>query len=517
VPVLLTGCGAEQVTPQGFPLPGFSSCSVWLQPPVLLVPFGGSLNITCSTSCSDPKATGSVETSSFHDRQSHNATVLEVALRNVTEWNSSLTCFFHCYGAREWERTQLIAYGPLDQPQLSPIPPLPSGHAHKLSCRVPNVFPIRNLSVSLLRGDLTLHTATFWEHSQKQLEDVLVTHEVTARREDHGQSITCHAQLDLRPYGPLLSSTSTAQLVDVYVLQTTTDVRLETGEELNLTCSVQNTFPAANITLLLDGEPLQPQSEDSQSVGVWGLLWGQPGKHRCVCRVRVGPEERSTELVVNVYDFPTPQLSVSTDVPVAMQNVSGSCELPGGHREGIELRVTVGQRVLVPWGPSPLLFTLLVTEGHDGSELRCEAKVEGRAPKWSDVVRLNVSAPPHMDDQLCPPTHTWTEGQEVNQWCRARGKPNPVVTCHKDGTIILVQQLYVISRNHNGTYWCNASNALGSTGRSVSVRVECEWGGHTWGGDTAGIVSTWNGDVRGGGGWGDRCGMVTRMGLGVLG
>ncbi|XP_019476835.1 intercellular adhesion molecule 5-like [Meleagris gallopavo] len=256
------------------------------------------------------------------------------------------------------------------------------------------------------------------------------------------------------------------------VLQTTTDVRLETGEELNLTCSVQNTFPAANITLLLDGEPLQPQSEDSQSVGVWGLLWGQPGKHRCVCRVRVGPEERSTELVVNVYDFPTPQLSVSTDVPVAMQNVSGSCELPGGHREGIELRVTVGQRVLVPWGPSPLLFTLLVTEGHDGSELRCEAKVEGRAPKWSDVVRLNVSAPPHMDDQLCPPTHTWTEGQEVNQWCRARGKPNPVVTCHKDGTIILVQQLYVISRNHNGTYWCNASNALGSTGRSVSVRVE---------------------------------------------
>ncbi|XP_048788884.1 intercellular adhesion molecule 5-like isoform X2 [Lagopus muta] len=465
--------------------PQFSSCSVWLQPPVLLVPFGGSLNITCSTSCSDPQVQGGVETSSRHSRQPRNATVLDVTLSDVTEWNSSLKCYFRCHGGREWEKAELIAYRPLDQPELSPIPPLQSGRAHILSCLVPNVSPVRNLTVSLCRGGLTLHTATFWGHSQKQPEDVLVTHEVTARREDHGQSITCRAELDLRPYGPLFNITSTAQLVDIYdfpdpptltssppALQTTADVHLETGEELNLTCSVQNAFPAANITLLLDGEPLKPYSEDSQSAGTGGLLWNQPGKHKLVCRVRVGPEAQSTELVVNIYDFPTPQLSVSTDIPVAMQNVSGRCELPGGHREGIELRVTVGQRVLAPWGPSPLLFTLLVTEEHDGSELRCEAKVEGRAPKWSDIVRLNVSAPPHMDDQLCPPTHTWTEGQEVNQWCRARGKPDPVVTCHKDGTIILMRQPCVVSRNHSGTYWCSASNALGTIGRSVSVTVE---------------------------------------------
>lgn len=38
-----------------------------------------------------------------------------------------------------------------------------------------------------------------------------------------------------------------------------------------------------------------------------------------------------------------------------------------------------------------------------------------------------------------------------------------------------------------------------------------------WGGDTAGTVSTWNGDTRGGGGWGDKCGMVTHIGMGALG
>uniref|UniRef100_A0A8C9FWH4 Ig-like domain-containing protein n=1 Tax=Pavo cristatus TaxID=9049 RepID=A0A8C9FWH4_PAVCR len=405
-------------------------------------------------------------------------------LHNVSEWNSSVQCYFHCGSSREKERAEVIAYRRLDQPQLLLISPVKLGHAYNLSCFVPNVSPVRNLSVSLRRGNLTLHTATFWGHSQEKLEDVLVTHKATAQLEDHGQSITCQAVLDLQPYGPLFNN-STAQVLEVYdfpdpptltasppPLQKTADIHLETGEELNLTCSARSAIPAANITLLMDGEPLQPHSGDSWSVGVVGLLWDQPGKHTLNCTVTVGPEKRSKELVVHVYEFPTPQLHVSTDVPVAMQEVSGRCELPGGHREGIELQVVVGQSALVSWRPSPLPFTLQVKEEHDGSELRCEAKVEGRAPKWSDVVRLNVSAPPHMDDQLCPPTHTWTEGQEVNQWCRARGKPNPVVTCHKDGTIILMQQPCIVSRNHSGTYWCNASNALGTTGRSITVRVE---------------------------------------------
>ncbi|XP_031466509.1 intercellular adhesion molecule 1-like [Phasianus colchicus] len=155
-----------------------------------------------------------------------------------------------------------------------------------------------------------------------------------------------------------------------------------------------------------------------------------------------------------------------------MQNLSGGCELPGGRKEGMELRVTLGQKVLVPWRPPPLLFTLLVTEEHDGAELLCEAKLEGRAPKRGNGVRLDVSAPPYMDEQLCPPTQTWTEGQEVTQWCRARGKPEPVVTCHKDGTIVPVQQPWVVNRNHNGTYRCNASNALGTITRDVNVNVE---------------------------------------------
>uniref|UniRef100_A0A669QK82 Ig-like domain-containing protein n=1 Tax=Phasianus colchicus TaxID=9054 RepID=A0A669QK82_PHACC len=173
--------------------PRFSSCAVWLEPPVLLVPFNGSLSINCSTSCGDPQDQGGVETSARYSRR-------------------PLSCFFHCRGVREWKAAELIAY----EPELSPIPPLQSGSAHNLTCRVREVFPIRNLSVFLLRGDHPLHTATFWGRSQEQPEDVVVTHVVTVRREDRGQSISCHAQLDLRPYGSLFHTISASQLLDVY-------------------------------------------------------------------------------------------------------------------------------------------------------------------------------------------------------------------------------------------------------------------------------------------------------------
>ncbi|XP_021239446.1 intercellular adhesion molecule 1-like [Numida meleagris] len=77
-----------------------------------------------------------------------------------------------------------------------------------------------------------------------------------------------------------------------------------------------------------------------------------------------------------------------------------------------------------------------------------------------------------MDDASCPPTQTWTEGQEATLQCRARGNPVPVVTCHKDGTVVPVGRSHVVTRNYTGTYWCNATNALGTSRRNVTVTVE---------------------------------------------
>ncbi|OXB52608.1 hypothetical protein ASZ78_008431, partial [Callipepla squamata] len=433
-----------------------SAFEVTLEPPVLLVQYGRSLNFSCSTACTDPLTPGRVETAVRYNSHSPSNTVTEVTLLNVTAWNSTVQCYFNCSQGSGRAEAELIV-----------------------------VSPVRNLTVTLRLGDSTLHTATFQGHSQQQPEEVLVTHVVTVRREDHGQNVTCQAMLDLQLHGPLLTTTSTAQVLDIYEfpedpilttggapLETTGEIHLETGEELNVTCSVGDVFPTANVTLLLDRHPLQPLPGNSRSVAVRGLLWEHPERHHLLCSAQVGPRKRTTEAVIYVYNFPPPQLRVSNRVPVVMSNVTGNCTLPYGHSEGIQLQVTVGQRQLVPWRYSPLFFTLTVTE--NDTELRCEAKLpgEGRIPTRSDVVTLSVTTPPRMDANDCPPSYKWTEGQEVTLRCHARGRPRPVVTCHGNGTTIPVGRPYIVTRNYSGTYWCSATNVLGTTGRSVVVTVE---------------------------------------------
>lgn len=99
---------------------------------------------------------------------------------------------------------------------LEPVPQLAVGESHELVCRVPRVAPVRNLTVILRRGATTLHTATFELRAENKPQDVEVTHVVTARREDQGQSITCQALLDLRPSNVHFNTTSSPQVLDVY-------------------------------------------------------------------------------------------------------------------------------------------------------------------------------------------------------------------------------------------------------------------------------------------------------------
>ena len=112
--------------------------------------------------------------------------------------------------------TPLSPPGPLDQPELQPLPPLRSGRAYNVSCVVPNVSPIRNLSLSLFRGDIAVHSATFQDYQHYHPTNASLTFALTARRKDRGQSVACRAVLDMRPYGPLLTANSTAHVLDVY-------------------------------------------------------------------------------------------------------------------------------------------------------------------------------------------------------------------------------------------------------------------------------------------------------------
>ncbi|NXA23516.1 ICAM2 protein, partial [Ibidorhyncha struthersii] len=107
-------------------------------------------------------------------------------LLNVTEWNSSVLCFYSCGQERKVVTTKLIVYRVLEPAVLEPVPNLAVGESHQLVCRVANVAPIWNLTVILWRGGETLHTETFEWYRQEEPKEVWVTHLLTAQRRDDG-------------------------------------------------------------------------------------------------------------------------------------------------------------------------------------------------------------------------------------------------------------------------------------------------------------------------------------------
>ncbi|NWW97442.1 ICAM4 protein, partial [Caloenas nicobarica] len=107
-------------------------------------------------------------------------------LLNVTEWNSSVLCYYSCGGQRKVVTTKLIVYRAPEPAVLEPVPPLAVGATHELACSVAGAAPPRLLTVTLRRGGETLRTESFARDGRDGPAAVRVTHRLTARRGDHG-------------------------------------------------------------------------------------------------------------------------------------------------------------------------------------------------------------------------------------------------------------------------------------------------------------------------------------------
>ncbi|XP_040437411.1 intercellular adhesion molecule 5-like [Falco naumanni] len=447
-----------------------------VEPAVLVVEYGGSIQLKLKATCQDPKGSGNVETSIRKQLVAAGPEETVVELLNVTDWDASVLGFYNCHQEREVTPIQLVLYR-APQPVLGPVPPLPVGQSHELTCRVAAVAPIQKLRLILRRGGEVLSNATF-PAQRSGLGEARLSHRLTAQRRDHEQNVTCQALLDLAPYGPRFNVTSTPQRVTVYEFpedpQLEPNIYLEVGEVANASCTVTRVFPAPRFTMRLLNQTLALTISPDGHRATAAVSSHRPGGLGLVCTVAVGPLERQVEATVHVYRFPAPHLNVSTANPAAGTELRGFCVLPPGHATQLRLQIRANpHRVLGGWGTSPLPFILPVREEDDGMELSCVAKlpVGGKALKSSAPVRLNVTAGPWMDDGSCPPRQNWTEGQDETLRCSARGNPPPQLECTKDGDPFPTGVLRPVTRAHAGTYRCQATNPLGTAVRSITVWV----------------------------------------------
>ncbi|XP_053145163.1 intercellular adhesion molecule 5-like isoform X2 [Hemicordylus capensis] len=460
---------------------GAASVRIW--PEKAVVEFGGSIVFNCSTTCKDFIRLGLETKESMRSRET-GTTWATFELLNVSNWDTKPSCYALCTSASP-QHAAVTVYRSPERIVLDPLPEMEVGKEYNLTCRVHNVAPRRNLTVTFLKAETKLHQETFKEHSALEAGDVVATHSITAQLSDNGEEFSCQAALDLRPEGQLFEKASQNQSVTVVDfpvdprLNTLHDI-LEISTEMDVECEVAGVFPAkeARFDLTFAGERLK------FSVNVWNdtatakaqASSSSVGKHELNCTVSLGPIIRTATKTVAVYSLPDPILHVDPQAVLVNEAVTFTCNSSGTGSPGIKMQIRDAKETFASASNSSLQVVWTAQEEDDGREFTCEVElmVDGHpvpvVKKTS--AKLTVFYGPRMNDTSCPSSLDWTEGNEETFFCSAWGNPKPTIECRKDTVLYKLGTPQRITRDQDGLYRCNATNEHGSDVRYVTIRIE---------------------------------------------
>ncbi|XP_066470321.1 intercellular adhesion molecule 3-like [Tiliqua scincoides] len=227
---------------------------VRIRPQKPVVEFGGFVVINCTTNCQHFTGFG-IETSLSKETIENGTFWKAFRLKNVTEWTPRPLCYLNCDNGEQLQSqgADITVYRAPNRVVLDPLPKVKVGKKYNLTCCVSGVAPIRNVTVTFLRGGEKLYQETFEEHSNAAAGDLVVTHSLMAQRADHGMEFRCQAALDLRPEAELFEKASHNQSLRIvappeYV---TVELKRSPGHSwvYNLTCHIINAIPDSNFTV----------------------------------------------------------------------------------------------------------------------------------------------------------------------------------------------------------------------------------------------------------------------------
>ncbi|XP_003942508.1 intercellular adhesion molecule 2 isoform X1 [Saimiri boliviensis] len=178
---------------------GEKAFKVYVRPKQLTVKPKGSLEVNCSTTCTQPEI-GGLETP-----------LNKTVLAEQTQWkhylisdisqDTAFHCHFTCSGEQASASFNVSVYQPPTQVILTLQPTwVAVGKSFTIECRVPAVEPLDSLTLFLFRGNETLHSQTFGKGAPA-MQEATATFNSTAHREDRHRNFSCLAVLDLLSRG----------------------------------------------------------------------------------------------------------------------------------------------------------------------------------------------------------------------------------------------------------------------------------------------------------------------------
>uniref|UniRef100_A0A8D0RVR7 Ig-like domain-containing protein n=1 Tax=Sus scrofa TaxID=9823 RepID=A0A8D0RVR7_PIG len=451
--------------------------SVW--PDQAFVKYGQSLMVNCSTTCPDP-GPGGIETLLKRTQVGKGPQWKEFLLEDVTQ-NSIVQCFFSCTGIQKDISLGITVYQPPEQVIMELQPAwVAVDEAFIVTCHVPSVTPLEDLTLTLLQNDQELHKKNFRSLSAAS-QRAEITINVKAQMEDDRCNFSCRAELDLSSRGGgLFRNSSAIKVLRIFEFSQSPQIwvssLLEVGMAETVSCEVARVFPAEEVVvhMFLGDQQLDPfLSWEGDTVWANATVRAtETGDQEVSCLVSLGPVEQKTREPVHVYSFPPPVLEIEELYPLAGTEINITCS---GHVltfPSPTLRLQGAPDLPLPGEPAWLLLT--TREEDDGRNFSCEASVEvqGQRLSKSTVIQLHVLYKPRLEESGCPGNQTWLEGMEQRLTCVPKGNPTPVLMCTWNGTIFDLEVPEKATQNHSRTYCCTATNQLGSVSKDIVVIVQ---------------------------------------------
>ncbi|KAM6175362.1 intercellular adhesion molecule 2 [Erethizon dorsatum] len=188
---------------------------VYIWPEKLAVETRGSRRVNCSTSCAQPDS-GGLETFLPKQLVDQQAQWQQYLVSNISQ-DVVLICYFTCAGQTLTKFLNISVYQPPKQVTLKLQPTrVATGTAFTIECRVAAVQPLESLTLTLLRGQETLHNQTFVGAAPTP-QEAATTFISTAQGGSGPLNFSCQAELDLRSRGgDIIRSVSEPQVLQVY-------------------------------------------------------------------------------------------------------------------------------------------------------------------------------------------------------------------------------------------------------------------------------------------------------------
>ncbi|KAM9843940.1 vascular cell adhesion protein 1-like [Aulostomus maculatus] len=178
-----------------------AACPLVLIPPQVVVRYGDSFSVNCSSLTNQSEGIG-WESSSHGTGLIKRATTLPFVINPVNKWNYDPECFINLLNGDQCSvELPATVYKMPDSVSLSPsspMGPMVEGEEYQMTCDIVNVAPARNLTVSWLIGQKVVHIQTFHDASSSpvNVSSVLL---LPAHRDHHGGKICCQAGLNFEP------------------------------------------------------------------------------------------------------------------------------------------------------------------------------------------------------------------------------------------------------------------------------------------------------------------------------